>query len=61
MADTEIIKISVNLDDRPQLAPAVRAVLCTLRRRIRQYVWLEGVAAAVAWLGVAFWATLAID
>ena len=53
--------VDVKLDDRPQLAPAVRAVLGTLRRRIRQYVWLEGAAAAVAWLGVAFWATLAID
>ena len=39
----------------------MQAVLGTLRRRIRQYVWLEGAAAAVAWLGVAFWATLAVD
>ena len=32
-----------------------------MRRRIRQYVWLDGLAAAVAWLGVAFWLTLAAD
>jgi len=43
------------------LAPAVRALLGSLRRRIRQYVWLQGCAAALAWLGAAFWATLAID
>ncbi len=47
--------------DRPTLAPAVETLLGTLRRRIRQYIWLEGCAAAVAWLGVAFWLTLAAD
>ena len=52
---------TTDLDDRPTLAPAVAAVLGALRRRIRQYVWLEGCGAAVAWLGVAFWATLAVD
>ncbi len=52
---------TANLDDRPRLAPAVESLLGTLRRRIRQYVWLEGCAAAVAWLGAAFWATLAVD
>ena len=48
-------------NDRPMLAPAVETLLGTLRRRIRQYIWLEGCAAAVAWLGVAFWVTLAAD
>ena len=43
------------------LAPAVETLLGTLRRRIRQYIWLEGCAAAVAWLGMAFWLTLAAD
>ncbi len=47
--------------DRPTLAPAVETLLDTLRRRIRQYIWLEGCAAAVAWLGAAFWLTLAAD
>ncbi|MGB7736979.1 MAG: hypothetical protein WBL72_25115 [Thermoguttaceae bacterium] len=47
--------------DRPMLAPAVETLLGTLRRRIRQYIWLEGCAAAVAWLGMAFWLTLAAD
>lgn len=48
-------------NDRPTLAPTVQTVLGALRRRIRQYVWLEGCATAVTWLGVAFWGTLALD
>ncbi|MBN1393628.1 MAG: hypothetical protein JW959_01165 [Pirellulales bacterium] len=51
---------SLNHDDRSTIAPA-RSLLGALRRRIRQYVWLEGLAAALALLGVAFWATLAAD
>lgn len=45
----------------PTLSPAVRAVLAALRRRIRRYVWLQGLATVVAWLGVAFWVSLGID
>ena len=45
----------------PQLSPAVAALLGQVQRRIRHYVWLEGGAAAVAVLGLAFWATLAVD
>lgn len=48
-------------DNRPKLAPAVETLLGALRRRIHQYIWLEGCAAAVAWLGAAFWFTLAAD
>jgi hypothetical protein len=48
-------------NDRPTLAPAVKTVLDDLRRRIRRYVWLEGVAGAILWLGAAFWITLAVD
>ena len=46
---------------QPELAPAIRQVLDALRRRIRWYVWLEGLGWAVAWLGAAFWASLALD
>ncbi len=52
---------TINFDDQPLLAPAITAGLGALRRRLRQYVWLDGCGATVAWLGVAFWATLAID
>ena len=47
--------------NRPQLPPAVVELLETLRRRVRGYVWREGLATAAAWLGVAFWIALAID
>jgi len=36
-------------------------MLAALRRRIRAYVWLEGLSAGVAWLGAAFWVSLAAD
>ena len=52
---------TIDLDEPPMLAPAIAAVLGAVRRRLRRYVWLEGCGAAVAWLGVAFWATLAVD
>ena len=46
---------------QPELSPPVRTVLSAVRRRIRRYVWAEGVTSAVAWLGVAFWGSLALD
>ena len=49
------------IHDELRLAPAIRAALDGLRRRIRQYVWVEGLSAAVAWLGAAFWLSLATD
>lgn len=45
----------------PRLPPAVTELLERLRRRIRRYVWWEGLTTALAWLGVAFWITLGID
>ena len=51
----------LNSNDRPMLTPAVETLLGTLRLGIRQYICLEGCAAAVAWLGIAFWLTLAAD
>ncbi len=43
------------------LAADVQSVLAGLRWRIRLYVWLEGLALAVSWLGLTFWAALALD
>lgn len=43
------------------LAPEISAALAALRRRIRWYVWLEGLALALLALGLAFWASLAVD
>jgi hypothetical protein len=47
--------------DSPPLSPHVRTKLAALRRRIRVYVWLEGLAVALVWLGLTFWLALAID
>ncbi len=43
------------------LAPAISRALASLRGRIRRYVSLEGLALAVAWLGLAFWLSLLLD
>lgn len=43
------------------LAPNIRAVLAGLRWRIRAYVWLEGLFLALVWVGLTFWAALALD
>ena len=44
-----------------QLPPAVQRVLDDVRRRIRAYVWLHGLASLVVLLGAAFWIGLALD
>jgi hypothetical protein len=49
------------ITNRPRLEPAVKTLLGTMRRRVRRYVWAEGIANSLAWLGAAFWITLAID
>ncbi len=47
--------------DRPQLVPEVKTLLGGMRRRVRRYVWAEGLADGLAWLGACFWITLAVD
>lgn len=39
----------------------ILAKLAGLRRRIRAYVWLQGLAVAAVLLGLAFWVSLAVD
>jgi hypothetical protein len=45
----------------PELTPAVRSTLAAVRRRIRAYVWAEGLAMLVALVGLAFWLGMAWD
>jgi hypothetical protein len=45
----------------PHLAADIRSLLARLRRRIRVYVWIDGLALGVIWLGATFWIGLAID
>jgi hypothetical protein len=49
------------ITNRPQLVPAVKTLLGAMRGRVRRYVWAEGIANSLAWLGAAFWISLAID
>ena len=45
--------------DMPNWEPSPRC--WRLRRRIRLYVWVEGLSLALLWLGATFWIGLAID
>ncbi len=49
------------VQEQPRLADSVLSLLERLRLRIRRYVWIEGVAAAVASVCAAFWIMLALD
>lgn len=44
-----------------QLDPHLHSLLSGLRRRIRAYVWLEGLSLGLIWLGLTFWIGLALD
>lgn len=58
-----IAEINTTPDGSPdgQLAPPIAALLATVRRRIRRYLWAEGLAAIAAALIAAFWLTLVFD
>ena len=43
------------------LPPAVRGRIDALRAGIRRYIWAEGLFAVAVWLGLWFWASMAID
>ena len=45
----------------PPLPPGVRSRIAALRAGIYCYVLLEGIAAVAVWLGLWFWASMAID
>lgn len=44
-----------------QLDHRIRVALDALRRRIRCYVWAQGIATVVAMVGIVFWLSLAAD
>lgn len=46
---------------KPEIPADLRELLSSLRRRIRLYVLLEGLALLVVWLAVTFWIGLAVD
>jgi hypothetical protein len=49
------------IENKPELPPAVRRTLDRVRRLIRAYVWVEGLAVLAVLVGVAFWLGLALD
>ncbi|HVX10624.1 MAG TPA: hypothetical protein VHC22_05550 [Pirellulales bacterium] len=51
----------MSTESPPQLAPGIRQLLAAVRRRIRRYVWFEGLSLTVAVLGISFWSALAAD
>jgi hypothetical protein len=54
-------RLMSTLEHQPEFPPALRRVLDDVRRRIRTYLWIEGLALLVAVLGAAFWLGLAWD
>lgn len=46
---------------KPEIPADLRELLSSLRRRIRLYVLLEGLALLVVWLAVTYWVGLAVD
>jgi hypothetical protein len=44
-----------------RLPNSITSLLARLRRAVRCYVWVQGILLLVAWLGCAFWISLAID
>jgi len=51
----------IDRDPLLPLPPAVRGRINSLRAAVRRYVWLEGLAALAVWLGLLFWASMALD
>jgi hypothetical protein len=43
------------------LTPDLQSLLAGLRWRIRFYIWAEGIALALVWVGLMFWFGLALD
>ncbi|MCC9604449.1 hypothetical protein LOC68_27985 [Blastopirellula sp. JC732] len=46
---------------KPEVPADLRELLSSLRRRIRLYVFLEGLALLIVWLAVTYWIGLAVD
>jgi len=47
--------------EQPELAQGIQGILDGVRRRIRAYVFAEGMAILLLWCGITFWIGLAID
>jgi len=50
-----------NQTDNPGLGANVYSLLGGVRRWIRAYIWFEGIAVALLWIGATFWLALGCD
>jgi len=53
--------MATDVQNSNTLEPAIRSLLAKLRRKIRAYVWVDGLAQLTILAGVAFWLSLALD
>ena len=49
------------MSEKSPLPSHIHGMLAELRRRIRMYVWLEGLALGVIWLALTFWLAMLVD
>jgi hypothetical protein len=47
--------------EKSELPAPIRSILRGMRQRVRLFICLEGLLAAIIWLGLTFWAALALD
>jgi hypothetical protein len=46
---------------KPKLPREIRRKLAAARRRVKLYVWLQGISIALTWLALTFWVGLGLD
>lgn len=51
----------MNQEDPVQIDPRIQLLLNRLRKRVRIYIWLEGITLGLIWLALTFWFGFAID
>ncbi|MFP6750049.1 MAG: hypothetical protein VB855_00090 [Pirellulaceae bacterium] len=51
----------MNQENPSQIDPRIRLLLERLRKRVRIYIWLEGMTLGLIWLALTFWFGFAID
>jgi len=51
----------MNQENPSQIDPRIQLLLEQLRKRVRIYIWLEGITLGLIWLALTFWFGFAID